>query len=238
MGPYPVTRCVVVMQPTFLPWAGYFNLMAQADDFVFLDDVQLEKQSWQTRNRLIFGSQAHWIVVPVRHTHLAQTIADTEVLDSSRWRAKLATGFTQNYGRHPYFADANEIVDVLLEHPATRLAELNEAVIRFIAGCLGVAPRLHRASSLDAPGVRSGRLVALCKMLGAQDYLSPVGSAEYLEEDHFTDHLQGVLRFQEYTPCAYPQRGMTQFVSHLSIVDVVANLGWKSARYYVQEGVV
>lgn len=126
-------RTLVVMQPTFLPWAGYFNLMAQADDFVFLDDVQLEKQSWQTRNRLAFGGQALWLPVPVRHTHLAQTIAETEVLHASRWRDKLARGFAQNYARHPHLADAREVLDTLLAQPAeARLAALNEAVIELL----------------------------------------------------------------------------------------------------------
>ena len=228
--------CLVVMQPTFLPWAGYFNLMAQADDFVFLDDVQLEKQSWQTRNRWLAGGQVHWITVPVRHTHLAQTIAATEVVDTSRWRDKLSRGFAQHYGRHRHFADARDIVETLHTHPEQRLGALHEAVIRQIAARLGLAPRLHRASDLPNGGPRSQRLVGLCRELGAGRYLSPRGSADYLAEDRFAEQSPAALSFQDYRPPPYPQTGAASFVPNLSIIDVVANLGWAGARGYVDPG--
>lgn len=229
--------CLVVMQPTFFPWAGYFNLMAQADDFVFLDDVQLEKQSWQTRNRLALNGQPHWITVPVRHTHLAQTIAETEVMDKTPWRAKLARSFGMNYARHPHGADAREIVDFLLAEPASRLAALNEAVIRYVAQRLGLTARLHRASALGGEGLRSDRLIALCRLLAAGEYLSPRGSADYLAEDRFAERAPAALRFQEFQPQPYPQKGAAEPIACLSIVDVVANLGWHGARRYVEEGV-
>lgn len=226
------------MQPTFLPWTGYFNLMAQADDFVFLDDVQLEKQSWQTRNRLLIGGQVQWKTVPVRHRTLAQTLAQSEIIDSTHWRDKLMRGFSQNYGRHLYFGDAIEIIGELQKQQATCLADLNEAVIRFIATRLGLIPRIYRSSVIDSPGIRSARLTSLCRILGATEYLSPLGSAEYLAEDNFVDRTSVALRFQDYTPMPYPQKGAENFISHLSIVDVVANLGWKSARKYVLNGVI
>jgi hypothetical protein len=223
------------MQPTFLPWAGYFNLMAQVDDFVLLDDVQLEKQSWQTRNRLVIGGEVRWVVVPVRNTSLAQTIRDTEVLHGTHWREKLARGFAINYGRHPHFAEAEEIIQLLLASSTTLLADMNETVIRFVARRLGLAPQLHRASRLPVEGARSARLVALCRHFQADEYLSPVGSAEYLAQDEFTQHVPSRLRFQAYAPAAYAQKGSKEFHSHLSIVDVVANLGWQRAGGYVRD---
>jgi hypothetical protein len=223
------------MQPTFLPWAGYFNLMAQVDDFVLLDDVQLEKQSWQTRNRLIIGGEVRWVVVPVRNIALAQTIRDTEVLHGTHWREKLVRGFAINYGRHPYLAEAEAIIHMLLASSATLLGDLNETLIRFVAERLGLSPRLHRASRLPTDGARSARLVALCRHFRADEYLSPLGSAEYLAQDEFERHAPSRLRFQAYSPAAYPQKGSKEFHSHLSIVDVVANIGWQGARSYVTD---
>ena len=229
-------RSLVVMQPTFLPWAGYFNLMAQAHDFVFLDDVQLEKQSWQTRNRLVVGGEVRWVVVPVRNTHLAQTIRETEVLHGTHWREKFARGFVINYGRHPHFADAQQIVQALLACDALDLATFNECMIRFIAERLGLAPCLHRASGLQVEGLRSARLAGMCRHFQAHEYLSPVGSADYLAEDCFEELSPVPLRFQAYAPGPYPQKGCSGFHSHLSIVDVVANVGWHQARGYVETG--
>lgn len=224
------------MQPTFLPWAGYFNLMAQADDFVVLDDVQLEKQSWQTRNRWINGGQVQWIIAPVINTHLAQTIAQTEVVAGKHWRDKLTKGFAMNYGRHPHYHAAKEVLDLLVAAPESRLASLNEALIRFIAGRLGLVTRLHRSSDLGVQGIRSERLVALCQYFSAAEYLSPVGSAEYLAEDGFAGRSPARLRFQEFAPQPYPQRGSATFHSHLSVLDVIANLGWTKTRTYVETG--
>lgn len=229
-------RCLVVMQPTFLPWAGYFNLIARADDFVVLDDVQLEKQSWQTRNRWINGGQVQWIIAPVKNTHLGQTIAETEVLDGRHWRDKLTKGFAMNYGRHPHYSAAKEVLDRLVTAPEYRLAGLNEAVIRFIAGRLGLATRFHRSSNLGVQGIRSDRLVALCQHFSAEEYLSPVGSAAYLAEDGFAGRSPARLRFQEFVPQPYPQKGSATFQSHLSVVDVIANLGWTKTRTYVETG--
>ena len=233
-----MTQCLVVMQPTFLPWAGYFNLIAQADDFVFLDDVQLEKQSWQTRNRFLIAGAPHWITVPVRHTNLSQTIAETEVVDTTHWREKLARGFAMNYGRHPFYSNAREVIDSLVAQPSTRLAELNENTIRFMVSRLQLKARLHRASEIEADGDRSERLIALCRTFGAEEYLSPMGAAQYLEEDGFALHSPATLRFQDYVPKSYMQKGVTDFQSHLSILDVIANLGWDMTHEYVQEGYV
>lgn len=233
-----MTGTLVVMQPTFLPWAGYFNLIAQADDFVFLDDVQLEKQSWQTRNRLIMNGQVKWVIAPVLHTGLSQTIAETHLVDARHWREKLARGFTHNYGKHAHYGEAREMIDLLSDHPSTNLAELNEAVICYASIKLGLPARIHRACKLGTNGVRTEKLIELCEFFNAEEYLSPVGAKEYLAEDGFSYKSSARLRYQEYVPLAYPQRGNVVFQSHLSILDVVANIGWKNSKKYVETGSV
>lgn len=227
-----------IMQPTFLPWAGYFNLMSQVDDFVFLDDVQLEKQSWQTRNRLLMNGCVQWISLPVRHSKLSQSIQETEVLDTGRWCKKLAIGFKHSYGKHSHYTAAREVLDLLTSQPGVNLSVLNETAIRYVAEQLGITARLHRAGELGVTGIRSARLIALCEHFSANEYLSPVGSADYLSEDGFAANTTAILRFQEYNPRPYPQKGSREFVSHLSIVDVIANLGWDGARQYVNNGVI
>ena len=231
-----MSGCLVVMQPTFLPWPGYFNLISQADDFVFLDDVQLEKQSWQTRNRLLINGQAHWVSAPVRHECLAQTIAATQVLDNTRWRPKLARSIAQNYGKHPHYADVQEVVALLIDHPSDRLMALNEALIHHIAARLNIHPKWHRASEMNIVGSRSSRLILFCEHFGSDEYLSPAGSAEYLAEDGFSYNSAATLRFQRFPSKPYEQKGSKEFVSHLSIIDALANLGWDRTKRYVQEG--
>lgn len=224
---------LVVMQPTFLPWAGFFNLIAQADVFVFLDDVQLEKQSWQTRNKLLFSEDADWISLPIKHSHLKQTIQETRITADHRWLRKTILRFDHAYKKHAHYQDALEIFNLLDKCINMNLSSLNETIILHISDRLELNPIFYRSSNLSINGDRSERLAELCKYFNANKYLSPRGSEKYLTEDKFTAKTSTELRFQEFTPPKYEQKGSSKFISHLSIVDVIANLGWKKTSMYV-----
>jgi len=228
-----MSSTLVVMQPTFMPWAGYFNLACHADHFVFLDDVQLEKQSWQTRNRLFINRKVSWFGVSIRHHGLSQTIHETEVSDKRRLGIKLTETFRQSYGRHPFYQDAADILAAFFDHEGENLAQLNINVIKYVFSKLALAPQTRLASETEVRGVRTSRLVNFCELCGVETYLSPIGSADYLAEDGFTDKTFVRLAFQDFTPAVYPQRNTDEFVSHLSILDVVANIGWEGARRYI-----
>ena len=224
------------MQPTFIPWAGYFNLMEQSNEFVFLNDVQLSKQSWQTRNRIIVSGKEHWLALPICHESISQKINDTQLANTSRWRKKTEKMFLQNYNNHPHFVDAYEIIDLIFNNLTLRLGLLNELVIGYIASKINITTHLHRSNELGIDGVRSMRLLDICKYFGAEEYLSPLGSADYLKLDQFEDKFLGEIRFQNYSAEYYPQKGIAQFISKLSIIDIIANLGWDGTRQYVISG--
>lgn len=227
---------VAIMQPTFIPWAGYFNLIANSNIFVFLDDVQLERQSWQTRNKLLYNGKISWVSIPVRNERLSQTIIDTTMVNSLRWYKKLISGFDQNYKTHPHYESAREILLQIEVHLNGNLANLNESIIRYVSDRLNLEAQFVRSSELQIDGVRSDRLISICKFFGAERYLSPKGSEAYLLKDNFQKKTSCELVFQNYVPSEYLQRKANSFISHLSVVDVVANLGWDFAREYVEGG--
>lgn len=225
------------MQPTFFPWAGYFNLMSHADCFVFLDDVQLEKQSWQTRNRILNQGKVTWITVPVLHRSLEQTINQTEVFEQSRWRTKLYRQLQQCYARHENREDMLAIAAGLTEITRPNLAEINISLILSCCEKMNITPKLVcRASEMDVPGKRSARLINMCEKLGCDEYLSPVGASSYLADDRFSERASIKLSFQDFTPMPYKQKSTHEFVNHLSIIDLVACLGWAEAAVYVRSG--
>ena len=228
-------RCSI-MQPTFLPWAGYFQLIAEADLFVFLDDVQFEKQSWQCRNRVLVAGQPHWVSVPV-HARLGQPICEIRTDESRHWRKKLLRTLEQAYARHPFRDDALGLVAEVLAEGETSLAEMNMILIERAAEQLLPCPIFVRTSTLDLVGDRSERLVRICEHFGCDEYCSPAGAAEYLAADQAFEASFVSLRLQAFDPGPYLQQGTTEFVSHLSIFDVVANLGWQHAAEYVRTGV-
>lgn len=227
-------RCAVT-QPTFLPWAGYFKLMFEVDNFVFLDDVQLSRQSWQTRNRILTGHDVRWVSVPVRHEALDQTIHATQIVEDRRWRSKICSQLRQGYARHPFSAHLESLLGLLEQTTPTSLAELNIGLIEVCTRHLAIATPCSRTSALPLGQTdRTKRLVEICGHFGCDTYVSPPGSADYLAEDGFQEQTDIALEFTDYHPPHYLQKGGGDFVSHLSIVDVVANLGWSGAAEYIR----
>lgn len=208
--------------------------MATVDRFIFLDDVQLEKQSWQTRNRVLVGGHAHWIVAPIKHLSLSQTIADTPVLNDGHWRKKLVRLLRQEYARHPFSSDLNQLIQHMESLEFGSLADLNISLIEFCAEHLGITTQRMRAADMALEHTqRTRRLVEMCERLGCGTYISPIGAADYLAHDGFANLSNVQLEFFQAVPPPYPQKSSDTFQSHLSIVDVVANLGWSGSSNYI-----
>lgn len=220
---------LAVMQPTYMPWLGYFDLMDQADHFVFLDDVQLARQSWQTRNR-IRGSagKALMLTVPVRHSgDLALTLTNTDIDDSKPWRKKHARTVEQAYAKAAFGKMASGLWQDLLALPETGLAAFNANTIEKLADLLGLSVKTSRSSGYQLPENRIDRLVSLCEQTRCDTYLSTPGAQGYMQDDdaftQFRSHGLNVA-FQSYTHPKYDQGGH-DFLSHLGIVDAIAHLG-------------
>jgi len=228
-------KCAI-MQPHYMPWCGYFNLLAKVDVFVIYDDVQFEKQSWQNRNRILLNGASHWITVPVHRSSLQQTIDTVEVESGSRWREKQFRLLQQTYSKHPYAAEMLELAGNILNPELEGLADLSMSLIQETARRLELRTRIVRASSLNISGARSERLVRICEHLDCEGYLSPAGARDYLEQDGDFARSSVALSYQDYVPEDYPQVNSNTCITHLSILDAIANLGWEETCHYIQTG--
>lgn len=231
--PVAPRRVTAIMQPTFLPWSGYFHLIASADTFVLLDTVQIEKQSWQTRNRILVNGREHVLSLPVDRATLGGAIAQAQTRPRAEWFAKLRQTLAQAYAWSPHRGDMLDAFDHAYGAGDLSLARMNSAFIASICALLDIKTGLLHASELEGGGARSERLVAICRHTGADIYLSPRGSADYLASDGFDAMGGPELRFQNYTPAPYAQKRATHFISHLSIVDVYAHLGRDGTKNYI-----
>lgn len=233
-----MTVCAI-MQPTYLPWLGYFALMDLADVFVFLDDVQLSRQSWQTRNRIKGESGKElMLTVPIRHAG-DQPIKDVEI-EGTHWIAKHLKSFEQNYRKAPHFGEAMGLYKPILEAQPRKLCDLNISLISSIADRLGLAGRRLRSSELaEKSADRRDRLVDICKAVGADTYLSPAGAAGYLSEENaegqFSEHGMKLL-YQRYEHPTYPQVNGA-FLSHMGVLDLIANVGIAQATALIRSGI-
>jgi hypothetical protein len=228
-APAPPPR-VAIMQPTFLPWLGYFALMDAVDAFVYLDDVQLSRQSWQTRNRLKGPQGEVMLSLPVARTPSRPLIHEAQLADRGHLR-KMRRTVAMLLGRAPHFAQVDAILDAGFAKAEEGLCPLNTALIEGIATAVGITTPRLRASAIGLDGAddRGSRLRAICETLGAASYVSPPGAEGYLTEDAPFDGSPIALRFFEYTHPEYPQFH-PPFLPFMAAIDALAHVGCDGMR--------
>jgi hypothetical protein len=222
---------VAIMQPTFLPWLGYFDLMDQVKTFIFLDNVQFEKQSWQQRNRIRTANGLEWLTVPVFiNGKFGQNITDVEIADIQFPKKQLKT-LENNYSRTKYFYEywpkfEKIFKDASLNHS---LLDLNTNLIKLIAELLEISCRLEMASDYGPINGRIDRLIELISRSESVNYLSPVGSKDYLlnDLDKFNNSDISVY-MHKYLPIEYEQLH-SPFLDGASAIDVLFNCGAKAS---------
>lgn len=221
-------QTLVVLQPGYLPWLGFFDQMRRADIFVLYDDVQFDKNGWRNRNRIKSpAGEPQWLTVPVRVTSISQRIFETEIDDRQPWARKHLGTIKQFYAKAPYLKRyLPELEEVIAGRRWERLVDVDVAVIELLCSWLGIRRELARASELGIEGERSERLLNICLARGAQRYLSGSAAQAYLDTELFARH--GIeVEWQNYEHPVYPQQH-GRFVPFLSALDLLLNCGDES----------
>jgi hypothetical protein len=219
------THTVAVMQPTYLPWMGYFDLIDQADVFVFLEDVEFSKQSWQQRNRIKTSNGILWLTVPVlTKGKSGQMISDVQINHRSNDMEKHIKVVIQSYSKAPFVKSYIDELTAILSTPYDRLAELNMDLIRWFCSKLGIKTPLVKNSDLHVEGAKVERLINICRAVGAERYLSTPGSKVYIDEDNRFSPSCIDLVYQAYVHPTYRQLH-GDFVPYLSVLDLLLNEG-------------
>jgi hypothetical protein len=214
---------VVIHQPQYLPWLPLIAKADASDIFVYLDNVQYQKNGIQNRNQIKSATGPLWLTVPVRAS------LDLEIrsvpIDGHHWQAKHQKSLLQNYAKAPFVHLLTEEIFPILAREWENLADLNIALMEWMFVYLNVQTRRIRASDLQAAGNKQELVINLCKELGASQYLSGMGASTYQNEEDFK--AQGIeLRHFHFAPKEYPQQyPKLGFVSGLSIIDLLLNVG-------------
>lgn len=213
---------VAIMQPTYLPWLGYLDLMDQVDSFIFLDDVAFSSQSWQQRNRIRTASGLQWLTVPVlTKGRSGQPIREVELRDATFWQRHISTI------RHAYSGTApRSLIDDLesflgAASSSGRLLDINLASIRFLRRHFGVTTPTHLSSEVSAASDRIDRLITLVQRVGGDRYVTPPGSVDYLRRGlhEFQDAGMEIL-VHAYAHPHYQQR-YAPFLPQASALDAL-----------------
>ena len=217
---------IAILQPGYLPWLGFWSQMAQSDVFVLLDDVQYDKHGWRNRNRIKTAQGEQWLTIPVLSSG-RPLIRDVEIDNHTDWRKKHAESLKQSYGKAPYFDLYFPPLARMYAREWTLLYCFTCSLVERLRVMLGIGGNVLLASEFRSKSTdRVQRLVDICKELGANEFLEGSAGRGYLEgegEELFASN--GIrLVYQDYQHPVYPQLH-GEFVSRLSIVDLLFNVG-------------
>jgi hypothetical protein len=211
---------LAIMQPYFLPYIGYFQLIAAVDQFVLYDNIKYTKKGWINRNRMLQNGKDATFSLPLKRGSDSLDVRERELAEDFN-RDKLLNQFKGAYRSAPYFAETIPLVAQIVQYHDTNLFRfLHHSIIR-ICGHLGISTEIRISSgiAIDHALKSQDKVLALCAALGASTYVNPVGGMELYSKEVF--RANGVaLRFIQSKPFEYPQFG-DAFVPWLSIVDVM-----------------
>jgi len=230
-----------IMQPTYLPWIGYFDLIDSVDSFVFFDDAQVLKRSWGVRNRILTQNGETFLTVPLNgHSQNGDcTFANTAVDPGGKWRRTHLSSIRHAYAKAPFFAEVFAQIEALFDDDHETIGALNMEFIIATARLMGIETQFIRSSSLDGVvGRKDERLLSICDAVSAETYLAAQGSAAYIEAERESGAFAGsgvMLGYHNYDHPVYPQT--TQgFTSHMSVIDLLVNCGYDAALDFIRSG--
>ncbi|CAM4015776.1 hypothetical protein CCOS865_01697 [Pseudomonas reidholzensis] len=213
---------VGIHQPNYLPWLGYFYKMSISNVFIFLDDADFPKGSYVNRNKICINGEGKWLTVPTGGG------LKTPILHvcpaGSEWAQKHIRTLEVVYGRAPFFNEYFPAISAILsEKGSLNFADLNIALIKYVASHVGVDCIFLRSSEMNVSGLSDARLVQLVSKVGGHTYISGSGGANYQTEEIYQEH--GIkLQYSNYKAEAYPQ-GTSEFIAGLGVLDALFNVG-------------
>ena len=222
-----LNKSLVILQSNYIPWKGYFDLMAAADEFIIFDEAQFTKNDWRNRNRIIINGKVSWLTIAVRTSGvLGAPIESIDVVDGGWARAHWDT-IKQCYRKTPYFTVIAPVLEPLYNGVAhiQKLSEINELFLRALANTLEIQTVISHSNSVprttDDP---TSRLIEICRARGATTYISGPAAKAYLDKAKF-DAVGIDLKFADYSGYPVYDQGTAAFEHGVSIIDLLMQCG-------------
>lgn len=222
---------VAIVQSSYIPWKGFFDIIHGVDEFVFLDDVQFTIRDWRSRNRIKTPNGLLWLTVPVGSDR-NRLIRDVK-LDDPSWQEKHWKTIFHNYAKAPHFGHYRPLIEEM--YLGTRwatLSEMNQAMTKRIATeVLGLSTRFTDSREYSPEGSKLDLILDIVRKTGATTYISGPAAKDYIDPLRF--HEAGVaLEYQDYAGYPeYPQL-YPPFEHAVSVLDLMFNAG-DSAPHYI-----
>ena len=223
------SKKIAILQSNYIPWKGYFDMIASVDTFVIYDEVQYTKNDWRNRNLIKTKNGLQWLTIAVKQERLTQAIYETEV-SKTNWTKKHIGTLQANYAKAPFFKEYKDRIFDIYEKASTNLSQINLDFIKEICGILGIETKIIDSRSLNLSGNKQERLILACEQLNADLYLSGPAAKSYIDETLFADKNIKV-EWMDYSNYKVYNQLYPPFEHGVSVLDLIFNEGPNSRKY-------
>jgi len=225
---------VAIIQPSYIPWRGYFHQIFKSDLFLFFDDVQYDKHGWRNRNRIKTANGVQWITIPVISTGVIENstpINQIKIDWSRNWDEKHWAMISQSYARSPFFKEYEPLLRPFYTSKPEFLADFTIELTIFLTRLMGFNQvKFMRSSELKSiSGIKTDRLIQILTQVETTNYISGPKAQDYIEKNKFAQ-ANISLEYMTYDYPEYPQR-FPPYDPNLSILDLLFNTGKEAAKF-------
>jgi hypothetical protein len=222
---------IAILQSNYIPWKGYFDLIASVDEFILYDDMQYTRRDWRNRNQIKTPGGVLWLTVPVQvKGKFHQSIRDTKI-DGDDWGAAHWRALTLNYRRAAHFEAVAGIIEPYYRPGRyTHLSALNRDLIETVCRYLGIGTKIANSWDYQLVEGKTERLADLCAQAGGSEYVSGPSAQDYVDERVFSERGIKLSWFDYAGYPEYPQL-WGEFVHGVTILDLLFNCGSDAPRY-------
>ncbi len=228
-------KCVV-LQPSYIPWRGYFHQIYKSDLFIFYDDVQYDKEGWRNRNIIKTAQGPQWLTIPVHAKGVVEeniAIKEIKICWDKPWNEHHWKGIQFAYSKAPHFERFRDFFRNLYFQKPRLLADFTIQTTKQIADLIGIRHVQYKRSSeiKGIVGEKTDRIIQILKAVGASHYISGPSAINYLEEEKFEEN-NIELEYMVYDYPEYPQL-YPPYNPQVSILDLLFMTGMDALSYIV-----
>jgi len=225
---------IAILQPSYIPWKGVFDLINKVDVFVFYDDVQYTVKDWRNRNKIKTPNGELWLTVPVIHKgRRNQLIKDAEIDNTTNWQLSHYKSIVANYKKAPFFQDFHFLLEEFyLKNKWTFISEFDIYVIKRIAEILGIVVEWYKSSELECDGGKEGgKVIKICEKLNCDYFINGPASRGFMDEELF-NNKNIRLDYMDYDYREYSQL-YPPFNHYVSILDLLFNCSLEDVKQLI-----
>lgn len=225
---------VAVIQSNYLPWKGYFDIINDADVFVYYDEVKYTKNDWRNRNKIYSPNGLQWLTIPISREAVKLKISEVEIPNSS-WQEAHFKAIYYAYKRAPFFSQIEPLInETYMERTWKSLIELNRYLIEKISANIGIQTAFTDSKNFNLSGEKVERLMGILTELKATEYISGPAGRDYLSGSEHLFRKNGIkLTFKDYSFYPPYKQMKEPFTHQVSIIDLLANIRIEEVKNYI-----